>query len=88
MQVWMANDEYIEAHNGRHPKPSYALGHNQFSDMTFEEYRWHNKLGEHSPGVMMTRSGPPLDYGENARDPVPDYKNWVDDGRLLWYQTN
>lgn len=28
------------------------MGHNQFSDMTFEEFRSHNKLGPHSRGVI------------------------------------
>ena len=44
--------EFIEQHN-RQGK-AFTLGHNQFSDMTLEEYHQHNFLGSYFPGVVRT----------------------------------
>ena len=49
--------------------------------MTVEEYRYYNKLGEHSPGVMMWNSAEPLKADSNKG--IPDYKNWVEDGAVV-----
>jgi C1A family cysteine protease len=51
-QVWHANHEYIQHHNNQSPPPSYTLGHNQFSDLTVEEYHQLNFLSKFSPGVI------------------------------------
>ena len=49
---WFCTTAFIVAHNTKEPPSSYTLGHNQFSDMTFEEFRSFNKLGPYSPGVV------------------------------------
>lgn len=53
--IWMDNHEFIEKHNSSQKgKSSFTLGHNQFSDMTLEEYHQHNFLGSYFPGVVRT----------------------------------
>jgi len=40
LSVFAANHAFILAHNAQlHPRPSYTLGHNRFSHLTFEEFR-------------------------------------------------
>lgn len=66
---------------------TYTLGHNQFSDMTVEEYHEFNKLGAHSPGVLMDieRTSNSDFVGaatERALQDVPDEMNWVEKGAV------
>jgi C1A family cysteine protease len=51
-KVWFQNHQYIQQHNNQKPPPPYLLGHNQFSDLTEEEYHKTNFLDKFSPGVI------------------------------------
>jgi len=96
-QIWMENHILILRHNTKIPKPSYTLGHNQFSDMTNEEYQEYNRLGSHSPGVL-TSSGDYESYEAIARRlsekeedissneeknvDLPNHVDWVKEGAV------
>ena len=43
---------FIDRFNNQSPSASYELGHNQFSDFTWEEYKAYNKLGNYNPGLQ------------------------------------
>lgn len=97
-EIWKDNNAFIEAHNSKHPAPSYILGHNHFSDMTFDEFRKMNKLGEHSPGLstpVVRRQGRTssdevssttkrkLRSGSSDDDDVPDEIDWIEKGAIV-----
>lgn len=88
---------YIERHNNQDPKPSYFLGHNQFSDLTVDEYRAYNKLGSFSPGLLEhpNRSPMRVALGDNSPESttmetrqqrslqdLPDSVDWVAAGAV------
>jgi len=92
--VWLESDRLIEEHNSQVPPPSFFVGHNQFSDLTHEEYQEYNKLGDYSPGIYgedgeETKEMPELDntFEEAASmtrklDDLPDEVNWVEAGAV------
>jgi len=96
IHVWMANHEFIEKHNSKSPNPSYMLGHNQFSDMTNEEYKQYHFLGEYSPGIDTSKrdkkyAQEKLLLGVEVEDDSddssvvkksPHYVNWVKKGAV------
>mmetsp|Transcript_22243 Transcript_22243/g.33626 ORF Transcript_22243/g.33626 Transcript_22243/m.33626 type:complete len:352 (-) Transcript_22243:68-1123(-) len=86
LEVWTENHFFIESHNNKNPPPSYTMGHNHFSDLTLEEYKKYNKLGEYSPGVGMERMVVKDEEEATARrrldDDIPDEKNWIDEGAV------
>lgn len=51
MLVWVKHHDIIEKHNNQSPSPSYKLGHNNFSDMSNDEFQKQNNLGKYSPGI-------------------------------------
>merc|ERR1740139_178658 len=49
ISVWMKHDDLIHEHNKKHPKPSYTMAHNFFSDIPNSEFRKMHNLGEYAP---------------------------------------
>jgi len=92
-KFWLKNHALIASHNHQNPAPSYLLGHNQFSDMTNDEYQQYNRLGEYSPGVL-TRTGEYEDAASISRrlemeeleviedKDMVDYVDWVEEGAV------
>jgi len=92
--IWMQNHARIEEHNNE--KHSYTLGHNEFSDMTQEEFHQHFGLGEFAD------ADPRLDKDQKMEDDdaemakeklekylldtqpleLPDYVNWISSGAV------
>ena len=48
--------DLIETHNTKDPSPSYTLGHNQFSDMTLDEFHQMFGLGIYKKEVASSES--------------------------------
>ncbi len=53
--IWLKNHDIIESHTERIPPPSHSLSHNDFSDMTNDEFQRRFYLGRYSPGVKTSR---------------------------------
>ncbi|KAL3815343.1 hypothetical protein ACHAXA_002127 [Cyclostephanos tholiformis] len=54
--IWLENHALIEYHNSRVDK-SFVLGHNEYSDMTHDEFRRRMRLGEYSNGISLAKNG-------------------------------
>ena len=79
----------IQEHNAQIPTPSFTLGHNEFSDMTPEEFARHFKLGPHAQGVPKDVPAEELATSRKLFDQevpsgvgLPDYVNWIQEGAV------
>jgi len=70
-------DDFIETHNsGSH---SYSLGHNQFSHLSWDQFRDHKGIGV----PMLERKSPLRRLPKNLRAfQVPESKDWRDEGAV------
>jgi len=92
LKIWLHHNAYIENHNSQIPSPSYFLGHNQFSDLTHDEYLQFNKLKEYSSSLSLTAQSSELsnlhdfavinDESSIVNKDLPLYKNWVEEGAV------
>ncbi|GAX26451.1 cathepsin L [Fistulifera solaris] len=91
LHIWLANDQRIDEHNNQKPAPTFTLGHNEYSDMTLNEFQEYFKLGPHAqihPSLPQIEEEDSL-VAEQRRallemDPLqlPDYVNWVELGAV------
>ncbi|KAL7512331.1 hypothetical protein ACHAXN_009269 [Cyclotella atomus] len=51
--TWLQNHAHITNHNSM--ASSFTLGHNDFSDLSNDEFKQKYHLGEHSPGIFMPK---------------------------------
>lgn len=83
-EIWVTNDETIRQHNNQTPPPSYRLGHNHFSDLTNDEFRQYNFLGEYStpPTPRNNPTTPVVDTTRILLQDLPTHVNWVEEGAV------
>jgi len=95
MQVFMNNHAFIETHN-RDSSQTYRLGHNQFSDMTHDEFLQAMALGPYSPGILFPQKKRHYDEEEEEEEdvdtsmvrreldkhPLPKSVNWIAKGAV------
>jgi hypothetical protein len=85
-------EAFIESHNTE--KLSYTVGHNQFSDMTLDEFHRYNRLGKYSPGILSPRKSHSVREGEangatatkfrkRALHSLPESVDWVEKGAIV-----
>lgn len=94
LQIWLENDKLIREHN-RNPKKTFTVGHNEYSDMTSDEFHAYFKLGKHSKMPDLKKMRPVRDDKEavevaNQRRALmelsklslPESVNWVEEGAV------
>mmetsp|Transcript_26803 Transcript_26803/g.34325 ORF Transcript_26803/g.34325 Transcript_26803/m.34325 type:complete len:487 (+) Transcript_26803:44-1504(+) len=70
MLIWLENHVLIETHNAKESS-SFTLGHNDFSDMTHEEFKQRMHLGEFAPPLVM-REGKQFNFAEFEEEKEAD----------------
>lgn len=91
LQIFMDNHAFIEAHN-RDETSLYRLGHNQFSDMTHDEFLQVMALGKYSPGILKSPKTKKVVETSMVRrrrraaledkHPLPKSVNWIAKGAV------
>jgi C1A family cysteine protease len=76
-QIFAQNDDIIEAHNA--VGESFLLGHNQFSHLTFEEFRSEVGLDRGMPSNLYGTGMRPL---HQVKDSVPTSVDWTTKGAV------
>jgi len=51
LKIWIVNHDRIESHNNQLPKPKFTLGHNEYSDLSEDEFSQRFRLGKYSGNV-------------------------------------
>jgi C1A family cysteine protease len=74
LQVFIANSDLIEQYNAQNN--SYVLSHNQFSHLTWEEFRERMNLGYGRPKQLLRRSGL-LHRTPLSTEDLPKSVDWV-----------
>lgn len=88
-QIFFDNHAFIEAHNNL-KNSTYRLGHNEFSDLTHDEFMQAMALGKYSPGIMK-RNGDKVTLAQQRhrrtaelqdKHPLPKSVNWIAKGAV------
>jgi cathepsin L len=89
--------EKINKHNSQVPRPNFFLGHNEYSDMSQEEFHALFSLGQFDKAADTKKSVeknlPELEddeevqavkrhLKETSKLELPDYVNWIDQGAV------
>lgn len=83
-EIWRDNHAKIEKHNNQKPSPNFILGHNEYSDMTHDEFLDYFNLIQaenYIPQNSNTGASEEVDRALRGMS-LPDYVNWVSAGAV------
>eukprot|EP00607_Mallomonas_marina_P000209 CAMPEP_0182429058 /NCGR_PEP_ID=MMETSP1167-20130531/25477_1 /TAXON_ID=2988 /ORGANISM="Mallomonas Sp, Strain CCMP3275" /LENGTH=293 /DNA_ID=CAMNT_0024612365 /DNA_START=207 /DNA_END=1088 /DNA_ORIENTATION=- len=80
LQIFANNHDLITAHNEK--ELSYTLGHNQFSAMSYSEFRDYVRLGSTRPGMLRKRPHGIVHEAPEDVSTLPKEIDWVEKGAV------